>query len=87
MSASEQPNVAQPQVDPAAFLRETQILMGTVTLAADEAAPRLGFEGKRGLERFRALCKAGKIPAFFDGHSYRAHWPTVTAALFGGPYK
>ena len=87
MSASEQPLFARPPIDPAVFLRETQIRMGTVTLTADEAATRLGYEGKKGVERLRAQCSAGIIPAFRDGKAYRLHWPTVTATLFGGPAK
>jgi hypothetical protein len=75
--------------DPKEFERqmfaETQIIMGAVTLSAEEAAPRLGYQGRKGLERFRAACAGGVIPAFRDGKKgqWRIHWPTVTAALFG----
>ena len=64
---------------------EQAIALGTVTLTAAQAAPRLGYRGKKGLERFRAACAAKVIPAFRDGQQYRIHWPSVTAALFAAP--
>ena len=60
---------------------EEQIAAGTVLLGAAELAQRLGFKGKRGLERCRGLMDAGTIPAWRDGKQYRAHWPTVVSTL------
>jgi hypothetical protein len=61
---------------------ENAIALGTVTLSAEEAAPRLGYKGRKGLERFRGACAAGVIPAYHDGKSYRVHWPSLVARLF-----
>lgn len=63
-------------------IEDIRIANGTQTLTVEEAAPRLGYKGQSGIERLRAQCKAGVVPAFFDGKAYRLHWPTVTKALF-----
>lgn len=64
-------------------LLESQIAAGTVTLTAAELAPRLGYKGKRGVEKVRALAAANVIPSFRPGRAYRFHWPTVIEALKG----
>ena len=60
---------------------EAAIAAGTRLISAAEAAPRLGFKGRKGIERLRALSAARIIPAVRMGRSYLYHWPTVTAAL------
>lgn len=60
---------------------EEAIAAGTVLLSAAEAAPRLGYRGKRGLERLRADAAAGIVPAIKTGQAYRFHWPTVILHL------
>lgn len=60
---------------------EEAIAAGTVLLSAAQAAPRLGYRGKKGLERLRADAVAGLVPAIRNGRSYQFHWPTVIAHL------
>ena len=60
---------------------ESAIAAGTVMLTAAEIAPRLGYNGRRGVEKVRALAGARIIPAFKPGRSYRFHWPTVVEAM------
>jgi hypothetical protein len=68
---------------------EDAIAAGTRLLTAAEAAPRLGYTGKRGVERLRAEAAARVIPGIRRGRRWMFHWPTVVSAItrFAGTTK
>ena len=70
-------------------MNEDAIAAGTRLLTAAEAAPRLGYIGKRGVERLRAEAAARVIPGIRRGRRWMFHWPTVVSALnrFAGTAK
>jgi hypothetical protein len=63
--------------------REVSIACGAVLLSAAEAAPRLGYQGRRGVERLRALSAARLVPAIEEPGSgrFRYHLPSVLAGV------
>ena len=70
-------------------MSEDAIAAGTRLLTAAEAAPRLGYTGKRGVERLRAEAAARVIPGIRRGRRWMFHWPTVVSVLtkFAGTTK
>jgi len=68
-------------VTPTLATSEAAIAAGTQLLTAAEAAPRLGYRGRKGLNRLRADAGARVIPAIRQGRSFMFHWPTVVAHL------
>ena len=62
--------------------REAAIAAGTVMLTAQETAFRMGYTGRRGVERVRAMAAAKILPAFHPNpRVYRFHWPSVVEAI------